>query len=79
MQNHGSVRLMGLGSHWFLPFMRKLPQFVVQRGPPHDLSQSVKIELDFAGFHEVLRHLSKNSFLVPSPRVQLGAPGKMLF
>ena len=68
---------MGLGSHCFLPLMRKLSQFVVQRGPPHDLSQSVKNELDFVGFHEVLEHRSKNSFMVPSPRVQLGAPGKM--
>ena len=69
---------MGLGSHCFLPLMRKLSQFVVQRGPPHDSSQSVQNELDFVGFCEVLGHRSKNSVLVPSPRAQLIAPGKML-
>ena len=69
---------MGLGSHCFLSLMHELPRFVLQRGPPHDLSQSVPNELDFAGFCEVLGHRSKDSFLVPSPRVRLGAPGEML-
>ena len=64
---------MGLGSHWFLSLMRKLPQFVVQRGPPHDLSQSVQNELDFACFCEVLGRRTQISFLVPFPRVSAGS------
>ena len=39
---------MGLGSRGFLPLTRKLPQIVVQRGSPHDLSRSAQNEVDFA-------------------------------
>ena len=69
---------MGLGSHCLLPLMHKLSQFVVQRGPPHDSSQSVQNELDFVGFCEVLGHRSKTCFLVSSLWAQLIGPGKML-
>ena len=72
VQNHGSVRLMGLGSHWFLSLTRKLPQIVVQAGPPHDVSRSVQNELEFACFCEVLGRRTKRSVLVPVPRVSAG-------
>ena len=68
---------MGLGSHSFLHLIRKLQQFVLQRGPPHKLSQSDPNELDFAGLCGLLGHRSTTSFLVPGPRIQLGAPGRM--
>ena len=77
MQNYGSVRLMGLGSRGFLPLTRKLPQIVVQRGSPHDLSRSVQNELDFALFCKVLGHHAKTCFSVPTPWVQLVAPGRI--
>ena len=66
---------MGLGSRGFLPLTRKLPQIVVQRGSPHDLSRSVQNELDFALFCKVLGHHAKTCFSVPTPWVQLAAPG----
>ena len=65
IQNHGSVRLMGLDSRGFLPLTCKLPQIVVQRGSPHDLSRSVQNELDFACFCEVLGRRTKRSVPVP--------------
>ena len=69
---------MGLGSRGFLPLTRKLPQIVVQRGSPHDLSRSVQNELDFALFCKVLGHQAKTCFSVPTPWVQLVAPGRTL-
>ena len=69
---------MGLGSRGFLPLTRKLPQIVVQRGSPHDLSRSVQNELDFALFCKVLGHHAKTCFSVPTPWVQLVAPGRTL-
>ena len=78
MQNYGSVRLMGRGSRGFLPLTRKLPQIVVQRGSPHDLSRSVQNELDFALFYAVLGHQAKTCFSVLTPWVQLVTPGRTL-
>ena len=78
VQNHGSVRLMGLGSRGFLPLTRKLPQIVVQRGSPHDLIRNVQNELDSALFCKVLGHQAKTYFSVPSPWIQLAAARKML-
>ena len=69
---------MGLGLRGFLPLTRKLPQIVVQRGSPHDLSRSVQNELDFDLFCKVLRHHAKTCFSVPTPWVQLVAPGRTL-
>ena len=69
---------MGLGSRGFLPLTRKLQQIVVQRGSPHDLSRSVQNELDFALFCKVLGHHAKTCFSVPTPWVQLVAPGRTL-
>ena len=69
---------MGLGSRGFLPLTRKLPQIVVQRGSPHDLSRSVQNELDFTCFCEVLGRRTKRS--VPVPQVSAGSSrGNALF
>ena len=62
---------MGLGSRGFLPLTRKLPQIVVQRGSPHDLSRSVQNEQEFVGFCLVPRHRTKSSFLVPRANVMI--------
>ena len=69
---------MGLGSRGFLPLTLKLLQIVVQRGSPHDLIRNVLNELDSALFCKVLGHHAKTCFSVPTPWVQLVAPGRTL-
>ena len=43
----------------------ELPVLEVQRGPPHDLTQTVEFDTDFSLILEGFEAALKNSFLVP--------------
>ena len=53
----------GLPLRSFYPFKSELPQFAVQRGPPHNLGKNCPNELDLACFCNGFRRRAKHIFL----------------